>query len=212
MKTVSMSGSLRENVGKKDAKALRNAGKIPCVIYGGEKQLHFAVPASDFKHLVYSPDIAFVELDIDGNKYKAILQDIQYHAVSDNILHADFKELIEGKKIIMAVPIKTTGLPVGVTEGGRLIIKIRKLKLKALPEFLPESISLEVGELKIGNSIKVKEINIDNVELMDAPNAVAVAVGLTRAAVAAADGEGLEGEAAGGEEAEGEEAAESTEK
>jgi len=205
MKTVSMSGSLRENVGKKDAKALRNAEKIPCVIYGGEKQIHFAVPSSDFRHLVYSPDIAFVDLDIDGTKYKAILQDIQFHPVSDNILHADFLELVEGKKIVMAVPVKTNGLPIGVTEGGKLMIKIRKLKVKALPEFIPETITLEVEKLKIGNSIKVKEINIDNAELLDTPNAVAVAVGMTRAAVAAA-GEGSVGVAA-----EGEEAAESTE-
>ena len=197
-----MSGSLRENVGKKDAKALRNAEKVPCVIYGGEKQLHFAVPYSDFRHLVYSPDIAFVDLDIEGTKFKAILQDIQFHPVSDNILHADFKELVDGKKIIMAVPVKTNGLPIGVTEGGKLMVKLRKLKVKALPEFMPETITIDVAHLKIGNSVKVKEINVDNVELLDTPNAVAVAVNMTRAAVAAA-GSGVVGE--------GEEEAESTE-
>jgi len=205
MKTVSMSGSLRENVGKKDAKALRNADKVPCVIYGGEKQLHFAVPNSDFRHLVYSPDIAFVDLDIEGTKYKAILQDVQFHPVSDNILHADFKELVDGKKIVMAVPVKTNGLPVGVTEGGKLMVKLRKLKVKALPEFMPETITIDVAHLKIGNSVKVKEINVNNTELLDTPNAVAVAVNMTRAAVAAA-GEG--GVVEGGE---GEEVAESTE-
>jgi len=205
MKTVSMSGSLRENVGKKDAKALRNAGKVPCVIYGGEKQLHFAVPSSDFRHLVYSPDIAFVDLDIEGKKYKAILQDIQFHPVSDNILHADFKELVDGKKIIMAVPVKTNGLPVGVTEGGKLMVKLRKLKVKALPEFMPETITIDVAHLKIGNSVKVKDINVNNTELLDTPNAVAVAVNMTRAAVAAAGESGI---VEGGE---GEEAAESTE-
>ncbi|RLD46157.1 MAG: 50S ribosomal protein L25 [Bacteroidetes bacterium] len=206
MKTVSMSGSLRENVGKKDAKALRNAEKVPCVIYGGEKQLHFAVPNKDFRHLVYSPDIAFVDLDIEGTKYKAILQDIQFHPVSDNILHADFKELVDGKKIIMAVPVKTNGLPVGVAEGGKLMVKLRKLKVKALPEFMPEAISVDVAHLNIGDSVKVKEISIDNAELLDTPNAVAVAVNMTRAAVAA-EGEGVQGV----EETEGGEAAESTE-
>jgi large subunit ribosomal protein L25 len=204
MKTVSMSGSLRENVGKKDAKALRNAEKVPCVIYGGEKQIHFAVPSSDFRHLVYSPDIAFVDLDIDGTKYKAILQDIQFHPVTDNILHADFLELIEGKKITMAVPVKTNGLPIGVTEGGKLMIKIRKLKVKALPEFIPETVTVDVAHLKIGNSIKVKDIIIENADLLDTPNAVAVSVGMTRAAVAAAGGDVVE-------DVVGEEASESTE-
>ena len=204
MKTVSMSGSLRENVGKKDAKALRNAGQVPCVIYGGEKQLHFAVSSKSFKHLVYSPDIAFVDLDIEGTKYKAILQDIQFHAVSDNILHADFKELIDGKKIIMGVPVKTNGLPVGVAQGGKLMIKLRKLKVKALPEFMPETITVDVAHLNIGNSVKVKDISVDNAELLNTPNAVAVAVNMTRAAVAADDGavEGVEGEAAAAESTE----------
>jgi len=205
MKTVSMSGSLRENVGKKDAKALRNAEKVPCVIYGGEKQLHFAVPYGDFRHLVYSPDIAFIDLDIEGTKYKAILQDIQFHPVSDNILHADFKELVDGKKIVMAVPVKTNGLPVGVTEGGKLMVKLRKLKVRSLPEFMPETITVEVEHLKIGNSVKVKDISVDNAELLDTPNAVAVAVNMTRAAVAAADEVGVT------EGGEGEDAAESTE-
>ncbi len=202
MKTVSMSGSIRENVGKKDAKALRKAEKVPCVIYGGEKQLHFAVPSSDFRHLVYSPDIAFVDLDIDGTKYKAILQDIQFHPVTDNILHADFKELVDGKNVTMAVPVKTTGLPVGVAQGGKLMVKLRKLKVKALPEFMPETITIEVAHLNIGNTVKVKEINVDNIQILDTPNAVVVAVNMTRAAVAAGDSIGAEGEAAEGEAAE----------
>ena len=186
MKTVSMSGSLRENVGKKDAKALRNADKVPCVIYGGKEQIHFSVPQADFRHLVYSPEIAFVELNIDGKIYKAILQDIQFHPVTDNIYHADFKELVDGVNIMMGVPVKTTGLAKGVTNGGKLMIKLRRLKVKGLPEFIPESIVVDVTKLRIGQSIKVRDISLPNIELLDSPNAVVTTVRVTRAAASAA--------------------------
>ncbi len=197
-----MSGSLRENVGKKDAKRLRREGFVPSVIYGGKEQIHLAIPVADFRHLVFSPDIAFVEIDVNGKVYRAILQDIQYHPVTDNIMHAYFLELVDGKPIVMGVPVKTTGTAPGILEGGRLVMKIRKLKIKALPEFMPETITVEVEHLKIGNSVKVKEITVDNADLLDTPNAVAVAVGMTRAAVAAGEGEGLEGAEGEGEEAE----------
>lgn len=186
MKTVSMSGSRRENVGKKDAKALRNAGKIPCVIYGGGEQIHFSVPESDFRPLVYTPDIAFVELTIGDKVYKAILQDIQYHPVTDNIYHADFIELVEGKPIVMAVPVRNEGLAPGVTQGGKLMTKLRRLKIKALPEFMPEIVTVDVSNLSIGQSVKVKELALENVELLDTPNAVVSTVKMTRAAAAAA--------------------------
>ncbi len=187
-----MSGSLRENVGKKDAKALRRAKRVPCVLYGGKEQIHFSVEEASFKHLVYSPEIAFVELTIGDKVYKAILQDIQFHPVTDSIYHADFIELVEGKPIVMGVPVKTSGLPKGVTLGGKLMIKIKKLKVKALPEFMPETITIDVTELLIGQSVKVKEVATDNIELLDTPNAVVATVRVTRAAASAsglADGE-----------------------
>ena len=203
MKIVSMSGSLRENVGKKDAKKMRKAGLIPSVIYGGKEQHHIAIPAKDFKHLVFSPEIAFVNIDVDGTEYKAILQDIQYHPVTDNIMHADFLELIEGKQIVMGVPVKTTGIAPGILAGGKLQTKLRKIKIKALPEDMPESVTLDISELNIGNGIKVKEIEVPNATLLDAPNAVVVAVKVTRAAASAGmleDGE--EGTEEGAEESE----------
>ncbi len=204
MKTVSMSGSLRENVGKKDAKALRRAKRVPCVIYGGKEQLHFSVEEAEFKPLVYSPEIAFVELTIGDKVIKAILQDIQFHPVTDSIYHADFIELVEGKPIIMGVPVKTSGLPKGVTLGGKLMIKLKRLKVKSLPEFMPENITIDVTELLIGQSVKVKEINIDNIELLDNANSVVATVRVTRAAASA-------GSLEEGEEDEESEEAESTE-
>ncbi len=200
MKIISMSGSLRENVGKKDAKALRRQGKVPCVLYGGESQIHFGMDASEFKDLVFSPEIAFVELNIDGNIQKAILQDIQYHAVSDNIMHADFLLLSEDKEIIMGVPVKTTGNSAGVIKGGILMIKLRKIKIKALPANMPEVITVDVTDLEIGDSIKVGEVDSHNLTFLDSPNAVVVAVRITRVAVTD-DEEGGE-EVEGGEEAE----------
>jgi large subunit ribosomal protein L25 len=209
MKIVSMSGSLRENVGKKDAKKMRKAGLIPSVIYGGKEQHHIAIPVKDFKHLVFSPEIAFVNIDVDGTEYKAILQDIQYHPVTDNIMHADFLELIDGKQIVMGVPVKTTGTAPGILAGGKLQTKLRKIKIKALPEDMPESVTLDISELNIGNGIKVKEIEVPNASLLDAPNAVVVAVKVTRAAASAGMGE--EGEEGAEESAEGSEATEATE-
>jgi len=200
MKTVSMSGSLRENVGKKDAKKLRREGFVPSVIYGGEAQVHLAIPIADFRHLVFSPEIAFVEIDVDGKVYRAILQDVQYHPVTDNILHADFLELVDGKPIVMGVPVKTTGTAPGILAGGRLIMKIRKLRIKALPEFMPETVTIDVSELNIGGGVKVKEVDVENASILDAENAIVVAVRVTRAAVSAGldEEEGEEGE--GGEE------------
>ena len=186
MRTVSMSGSLRESVGKKDAKKLRKEEKVPCVIYGGKEQVHIAVPVADFRHLVFSPDIAFVDLDVDGKTYHVILQDIQYHPVTDNILHADFLELVDGKPIVMGVPVKTTGVAPGVLAGGKLIIKIRKMKIKALPEHMPETITLDISNLNIGGGIQVKDVEVENGVTLDAPNAVVVAVRVTRAALSAA--------------------------
>jgi len=197
MKTISMSGSLRENVGKKDAKKLRKQGKVPCVLYGGEKQIHFSVESSQFRDLVFTPEIAFVDLDIDGTKYRAILQDINYHPVTGNIMHADFLELHDEKPIVMGVPVKTTGNSAGVIKGGVLMIKLRRLKVKALPANMPENIVLDITNLEIGDSIKVGQIETKNYTLLDSPNAVAVAVMVTRAAAAAAAAEAKDTEEEG---------------
>jgi large subunit ribosomal protein L25 len=198
MKTISMSGSIRESVGKKGSKALRNQGKVPCVLYGGEKQIHFSTDASQFKNLIYSPEIAFVELDLEGNKVSCILQDVQFHVVTGNIMHADFLKIDDDKPIIMGVPIQTTGSSAGVIKGGVLNVLMRKVRVKALPGNMPEEIVLDITPLEIGDSIKIKQIETNNFELLDSENAVVVGIRVTRAAASAAasgvdDEEGDEG-------------------
>jgi large subunit ribosomal protein L25 len=180
MKTVSMSGSLRGNVGKKDAKAVRKEGMVPCVLYGGKEQTHFSVTERSFQHVVFTPEICFINLNIDGKEHQAILQDIQYHPVTDKILHADMLELVPGKQIIMGVPIKLTGVSPGVLKGGKLIQKMRKIKVKALPEHMPDSITISIEKLEINDSVKTVDLQRENLTLLDPINAVVVGVRVTR--------------------------------
>ena len=183
MKTVSISGSLRESVGTKDAKKQRKEGKVPCVLYGGSEQLHFVTEEVSFKKLVYSPDAYTVVLDVNGKNYNAILQDIQYHPVGDNILHADFLEIFEDKPVTIHVPVRVTGTAPGILKGGKLIEKLRKLKIKALPVNLPDFIIADISSLEIGQSVRVSDISLDNITLLDSPNSVIVGVRVTRVVV-----------------------------
>ncbi|MFA6807202.1 MAG: 50S ribosomal protein L25 [Bacteroidales bacterium] len=180
MKTVSMSGSLRQNVGKKDAKSLRREGRVPCVVYGGEEQVRFSVLATDFKPLLFTPDTHFVELDIDGQKSKVVLQEIQYHPVSDEVIHADFLRLSDDKPIVISIPVKTVGVSPGVLQGGKLITKIRKMKLKGLPNNLPQYVEVDISKLDAGQSVRVEEIEVSNVEKLDVKTSIAVLVQATR--------------------------------
>ncbi|MGP1515517.1 MAG: 50S ribosomal protein L25/general stress protein Ctc [Bacteroidales bacterium] len=187
MKTVSMSGSSRKNVGKKDAKALRKENMVPCVLYGGkEEQVIFAVPDKYFKSLLFTPDTHYVELSIDGNKSMAILQDIQYHPVTDEVLHADFLRIFDDKPITIAVPVKTVGTAPGVLQGGKLQIKLRKVRLCGLPSAIPQEIVLDISKLGIAQGIKVSGIDIPGVEVMEVKSSVVVTVRATRNAVATA--------------------------
>jgi large subunit ribosomal protein L25 len=181
MKTVSLSGSLRENVGKKDAKKNRNEGKIPCVLYGGKEEIHFAVEDKSFKPIVFTPYAHIVNLNIAGNKYAAVLQDIQYHPVSDEILHADFLELVEGKPINVTIPIRITGSSTGVLRGGKLVKKYRKLKVRGLAADIPNEITIDITNLEINDNYKVSDIKIDKVKLLDYPTSVIISVESTRA-------------------------------
>lgn len=186
MKTVSMSGSLRENVGKKDTKALRSEGKVPCVLYGGkEQQIKFSVPDKDFIPLLFTPDTNYVKINIEGKEHNAILQDIQYHPVNDEVLHADFLRIFDDKPIKIAVPVKTTGTAPGVLQGGKLNLKMRKVKLYGLPNDIPQEVVLDISKLNIGQGIKVSEISIPNVEFMEVKSSIIVAVKATRNAKAA---------------------------
>lgn len=201
-----MSGSLRENVGKKDAKLHRSQGLVPCVIYGGKEQLHFVVEESQFKKVIFTPNVYFIELNIDGKKYEAALQDVQYHPVTDRILHVDFLELAPDKKVTMGIPVSITGNSVGVLKGGKLLKKIRKLKVKALPADFPDNITVNISKLDINDSIRVSDLSYENLEFLDPANAVIVGVRVTRVVVE----EEEEGEKEEGAE-EGEEGAEKTE-
>jgi large subunit ribosomal protein L25 len=181
MRTVSMSGFLRGNVGKKDAKKIRKDGMVPCVVYGGNEQLHFYTDAKNFKKIVFTPEVCFVKLNLDEKEYEVILQDIQYHPVTDNILHADFMQLKADKPIVMNIPLKITGTAPGVLKGGRVVQKFRKLKVKALPENMPELIEISINTLEIGQGVKVSDIPAEKFTLMDNKNNTIVGVTVTRA-------------------------------
>lgn len=176
-----MSGSPRESVGKKDAKRLRREGKVPCVLYGGEKQHKFYMDEDAFKHLIFTPEVLLVDLQLEGKSYKASLQDVQYHPVTDLILHVDFMEIIPGKPITIGVPVKITGSSKGVLKGGKLVQKFRKLKVKALAEHLPDHIDVDITELEIAQSIKVQDMKMDHIQFLDNPAMVIVTVSSTRA-------------------------------
>ncbi|MCL2683462.1 MAG: 50S ribosomal protein L25/general stress protein Ctc [Bacteroidales bacterium] len=184
MKTVSMSGSLRANVGKKDAKALRNAGLVPCVIYGGNEQTHFSTPETSFKEIVFTPDVCFIEVDLNGKKYLTILQDIQYHKVSDSVLHADLFELHEDKPITLPVPVVYIGSSPGVLQGGKLVKSIRKVKVNALPKHMPETLTIDLSTLQIGDIVKISAIETNNFTIVDNANTTVCAVKTTRNVVA----------------------------
>ncbi len=202
MKTVSISGSQREDLGKKAAKAVRRNGDVPCVIYGGAEQVHFTTSAKSFKDIIYTPEVAFIEITIGDKVYKAILQAVQFHPVSDNIYHVDFLELVEGKPVTMRIPVLPEGSAKGVLNGGRLVQRTKTLKLKGLAEFIPENIVVDVTPLRIGQSIKVKDLDVPNVELLEYANTNVLAVKTTRTGTAAADAADEDGEGAEGAESE----------
>jgi large subunit ribosomal protein L25 len=183
MKTVSLSGSPRENVGKKDARKNRRLGKVPCVMYGGKEQLHFVVDEKPLKKIVFTPEVYIITLNVDGKVHNTILQDAQYHPVTDNFLHVDFLEILPDKQVTIAVPVKAEGTPTGVLKGGRFINKMRKLKIKAMAKDLPDFIPINTDDLDIGDSVKVMNIKMDNVTFLDSPNSVIVGVRTARTVV-----------------------------
>ncbi len=186
MKSISIKGQKRESVGKSATKAVRNAGLVPCVIYGGEKPLHFTAEEKAFRNLVYTPNVHTVAIDLDGEKTDAILQDIQFHPVSDKILHIDFYQLQQDKEITMEVPVKVNGTAKGVLAGGVLRLNQRKLKVRALPSNLPDFVEVNVSDLDMGNKLYVTQVEADNFKLLHADNTVVAQVRMSRAAMKAA--------------------------
>ena len=199
MKTVSLSGSLRENVGKKDAKKNRREGKVPCVLYGGKEQIHFQMDEKAFTKIVFTPEVYILKISIDGKEHDAILQDIQYHPVTDVILHADFLEINLENPISIGLPIKLTGSSIGVLRGGKLIQKLRRIRVKGLVEDLLEFLEIDITDLDIGDSTKIRDLKLDKLALLDPANSVIVRVRTARV---------IEEEVE--EEEEGEEGAEAT--
>ncbi|AZJ33081.1 MULTISPECIES: 50S ribosomal protein L25/general stress protein Ctc [Tenacibaculum] len=190
MKSITIKGSQRESVGKKATKALRNAGKVPCVLYGGDKPVHFSAEEKSFKPLVYTPDVFTATIELDGVTYSAVLQDIQFHPVNDSILHVDFYQLFEDKAVTMDIPVRLVGSSKGVMVGGALRHNLRKLKVKALPANLPDFIEANITELEIGNKLYVTELKNDNYTLLHPDNTVVAQVRMSRnAAKAAAEAE-----------------------
>ena len=202
MKTVQLSGSPRASVGKKDAKAVRNAGNVPCVLYGSGEQICFAVRNVDMEKIIFSPDVYQVELDIDGNKKKAIVQDVQIHPVTDKVVHVDFLELIDNKPLKVNIPVTLVGRSRGVLNGGRLQQVFRRLKVEGLPKDIPAAIEIDITDLRIGMSKRVRDIAIPGIKLLNAADAVVVSVKMARGAVDEDEDE------EGAEEAEGAEAKE----
>jgi large subunit ribosomal protein L25 len=199
MKTLAISVKERKNVGKTSTRALRNQGNVPCVLYGGEKQVTFCAHENDFRKLVYTADTFVVELDINGSKTKAIMQDIQFHPVTDKILHIDFLEVFDGKPVTISLPVILEGVAIGVKNGGNLMFRRPKIITKGLVANLPDAITINIENLTIGMFIYIKDIEVEGAEFLAPPNSVVVGVKTARAAIEE-EVEGLEEEAEEGEE------------
>ena len=185
MKSITIQGTKRESVGKKSTKALRDAELVPCVVYGGNGPLNFSTEEKSFKNLVYTPDAHTVEIVVDGETIPAVLQDIQFHPITDKILHADFYQLSDDKPVVMDVPVKIVGRAKGVVSGGVLRQSFRKLKVKAIPANLPDEIVVDVTPLRIGNKLYVAALKNEKYTFMHPDNAVVAAVKMSRNAMKA---------------------------
>ena len=184
MKSITINGSQRESVGKVATKALRNAGKVPCVLYGGDKPVHFSADEKAFKNLVYTPNVYTAKIELEGQTFDAVVQDIQFHPVSDKILHIDFYQLFEDKEITMNIPVRLVGTSKGVMVGGALRHNLRKLRVKALPANLPDFIQADITELEIGNKLYVTELRNDKFTFLHPDNTVVAQVRMSRNAMA----------------------------
>lgn len=180
MKSFDLNVTKRTSLTKQDTKKLRNEGMVPCVMYGGNENLHFFAPVLDFRGLVYTPEVFTVNIHIEGKTHQAVMQEIQFHPVSDALMHIDFMELNEGKPVVMNIPVKINGTSEGQRQGGKLITKVRKLKVRALASHLPDAVNVDIQSLQIGQSVRVGDLKIDGVEFLDSPNNILVGVRTTR--------------------------------
>ena len=194
MKSITIKGSQRESVGKVATKALRNAGQVPCVIYGGDKPVHFAAEELAFRNLVYTPNVYTAVIELEGQKFAAILQDIQFHPVTDKILHVDFYQLFDDKEVTMNIPVRLIGSAPGVLNGGSLRFPKRKLRVKALPGDLPDFFEANISKLKIGSKLFITELGAKGCTFLHPDNTVVVQVRMSRNAEEGEEEEGEEGE------------------
>jgi large subunit ribosomal protein L25 len=182
MKTIEINGSFRKELGKKSSKELRKALNVPCVIYGGKENIHFYTHENNFTKLIYTPEAHLVNLKIEGKEYTAVLKDIQFHPVSDRIIHIDFTEVAANKPVIIGIPIKVSGDSVGIKAGGKLRIRRRNLLVKGYANDIPEFLPIDITEVKIHQSIKVGDLSFDKIELLDPKRSMVLAVATSRVA------------------------------
>ena len=194
MKTLAISAKVRNGTGKTDSKALRNQGNVPCVLYGGEKQVCFYAHENDFRNLVYTPDVFIVELDIEGEKYRAVMQDLQFHPVTEKLLHLDFLEIFDDKEVTVTIPVHLKGNAVGIRDGGILSFRRRKIITRAIPANLPDYIEINIEDVEIGQSIFIKDLRDEKYTFLAPDNAVVVGVRVARELIIEEEEEEIEGE------------------
>ncbi|MBK7409378.1 MAG: 50S ribosomal protein L25 [Saprospirales bacterium] len=206
MKTVAINGTLREELGKKGAGSVRREERVPCVMYGGDKVIHFSTTIGDLRHLVYTPDFKTAEVTVDGKSYRAILKDVQFHPVTDSVIHADFLQLIDGHPIKVELPVRFKGVSPGVKSGGKLLAQLRRVLVKTTPEKLVEELLVDISKLGLGQSIRIRDIKaLDGLEVLMSPSVPVAMVEIPRALRSVTLGEEEEGGEEGAEEGASEE-------
>lgn len=180
MKSITIEGQLRTDSGKKATRQLRSQKMVPGVIYGGSQEINFSAPATAFKDIVYTPEFIIADVKIDGKSYRCILKDLQFHKVTDQLLHVDLLELVEDKKVIATLPLRYIGTPAGVKAGGKLVTKMKSLKIKALPKYLKEHIDVNIEKLELNGNIRVEDVVLDNMEVLNSPRIPIASVTMTR--------------------------------
>ncbi|WP_462250438.1 50S ribosomal protein L25 [Ferruginibacter sp.] len=180
MKSITIEGQLRTESGKKATRHLRSQQLVPGVIYGGKKEINFSAPATAFKDIVYTSEFMLTDVKIDGSTYRCILKDLQFNKVTDLLTHVDFLELVDDKKVVATLPLKFVGTPTGVKEGGKLVIKMKSLKVKAFPKYLKEHIDVDINKLELNENIRVEDVKLDNIEVLNSPRIPIASVTMTR--------------------------------
>ena len=180
MNTITIEGQLRTEFGKKATRQLRSEFKVPAVIYGGEKEVNFSAPATAFKNLVYTPDFMLANVTVEGTSYRCVLKDLQFDKVSDSLIHLDFLELVEDKHVTVTLPLKFTGVPAGVKAGGKLVTKMKSVKVKTLPKYLRENIEVDLTNLELNENVRIQDIKVENMEVLNSQRIPIASVTMTR--------------------------------